>query len=146
MSFKISTCFLERRCFQVHLLRRHCALENRYLTQVIPGHHIYMYPSIISSVVMQRFLSVNNTISYPPDYCYFKLNDSNKNLYIISSTTTTAAYKCETRYPSILILTVLSLRSSTSITDELQLNPDFELCSLGVGWVSVPSSLFLIEY
>ena len=74
------------------------------------------------------------------------LNDLERSSYTVSPVAITAAYKCRMRYPPVLVLVVLSLRSSTSITDELQLNPDFELCSLGVGWVSVPSSLFLIEY
>ncbi len=60
------------------------------------------------------------------------LNDLDRSLYIVSSTTTTTTYKHKTRYPPILILTISSLRSNTSTADELQLNPDFKLYSLDI--------------
>ncbi len=74
------------------------------------------------------------------------LSNSNKSLYIVSFIVITAAYKCGMRYSSVLVSAVSLLRLSIFIADELQLNLDFELCFLGVGWVSVSLSLFLMEY
>ncbi len=82
-----------------------------------------------------RYNLVNNSLS-----------DLDRSLHVVLSVAITATYRRGTRYLLILILVASLLRSSISITDELQFNPDFKLYFLDIRWVSISSSLFLMEY
>ena len=107
----------------------------------------FVFLSVLMNL-LPRSSCILNWIKISPRYNLVSnsLSDSDGSLYIVSSTAITAAYRRGTRYPPVSVLITSSLRSSISTADELQLNPDFELCFLGVGWVFVSLSLFLIEY